>query len=68
MAHLNASCIQTLNAKIGTQKYIVEYGKSAVDESNCKFEKIHKEATYAHNNLGALEKQVVICRRHEKVV
>jgi hypothetical protein len=48
MAHPNASCVQTLNAKIGTQRGIVEYCKSTANESIFKFEKIHKEATYAH--------------------
>jgi hypothetical protein len=29
---------------------------------------IHKEAANAHNNLNALEEQVIICRWHEKVI
>jgi len=44
-----------LNAKIGMQRSIIGYCKSTIDESNSKFEKIHKEVANAHNNLGALK-------------
>jgi hypothetical protein len=54
-ADLDASYVETLNVKIGTQRSIVGYYKSATDESNSKFETIHKEVANAHNNLGALK-------------
>jgi hypothetical protein len=38
-----------------TQIGIIGYFKFAAHESNSKFEKIHKEAANAHNNLGALK-------------
>jgi hypothetical protein len=54
--------VQTLNEKIGMQINIVEYCKPTFNEENSKFEMIHKEAANAHNNLNALEEQVIICR------
>jgi len=38
-----------------TQIGIIGYFKFVAHESNSKLEKIHKEATNAHNNLGALK-------------
>jgi hypothetical protein len=43
-----------LNAKIGTQRNIIEYYKYVTDEGNYVFEKIHKETIGAHNNLNVL--------------
>ncbi len=54
-ANLDASYVQTLNAKIGMERSVMGYYKFATDEGNSKFEKIHKEATNAHNNLGVLK-------------
>jgi hypothetical protein len=54
-ADLDASYVQTLNAKIGMQRSIIGYYKYIVDDGNSKFEKIHKEAANAHNNLSALK-------------
>jgi hypothetical protein len=55
-ADLDASYVETLNVKFGTQRSIIGYYKFATDESNSKFETIHKEVTNGHNNLGALKK------------
>ncbi len=50
-ADLDASYVQTLSPKIRMQRGIIGYYKSAINESNSKFEKIHKEATTSRNLL-----------------
>jgi hypothetical protein len=51
--------IENLIRQVNEQRNIVVYLRSIVDEGNSKFERVHKQATNAHNNLGALEEHIV---------
>jgi hypothetical protein len=46
---------------------LVVHLRFVIDEGNSKFERVHKQTTNVHNNLGALEEHVV-CKRQKNVI
>jgi hypothetical protein len=51
----SSECVENLSRQISSQKGIVKYLKSLVDEGNTKFERIHKKVENVHSNLIMLE-------------
>jgi hypothetical protein len=59
--------IESLIRQVNEQRNIVVYLRSTIDEGNLEFERVHKQATDVHNNLGALKEHVVY-RRHDNAI
>jgi hypothetical protein len=51
----SSECVESLSRQISSQKGIIEYLKSLVDEGYTEYERIHKEAENVHCNLTTLE-------------
>jgi hypothetical protein len=60
--------VETLTNKMVLQKGIVDFLKLKLEESDAKYEKVHKLSIDVVNNMNALVNQVVICKRHDRVV
>jgi hypothetical protein len=60
--------VETLTNKMVLQKGIVDFLKLKLEESETKYEKVHKLLVDVVNNMNAFVVQIVICKRHDRVV
>jgi hypothetical protein len=60
--------VETFTNKMVLQRGIVDVLKLKFEESEAKYEKVHKLLVDVVSNMSALVDQVVICKRHDRVV
>jgi hypothetical protein len=60
--------VETLMNKMVLQRGIVDFLKLKLEESEAKYERVHKLLIDVVNNMSALVDQVVICKRHDRIV
>ncbi len=60
--------VETLTNKMVLQKGIVDFLKLKLEESDAKYERVHKLSIDVVNSMNALINQVVIYKRHDRIV